>query len=200
MKLTTKIFTIISILFFLSCNSELTTKELNNNFSKEQIHDLNKIIEFYKNEISNSSSSDFKTLFNLQLKEFSEKGKNPKIYDLDYSKQKALYNTISKETFKSIWYFCEQYHSKTDISKRIICFDSKTKYKYFLADVGRYNKHIAEYAKIQNNLGLDTTTWLEQTILMYPKEFDLSDQNIQLIIAIHYLSQNDLNKRNEFLK
>lgn len=200
MNLVSKIFTIISILFFFSCSSELTTKELNNHFSKEEIQDLKKIIEFYKNEISNSSSSDFKTCFNSQLKEFSEKGKNPKIYNLDYSKQKALYNTISKETFNSIWYFCELYDSKTHITKRIICFDSKTKYKNFLADVGKYNKHIAEYAKIQNNSGLDTTTWLEQTILMYPKEFDLLDQNIQLIIAIHYLSQNDRNKRNEILK
>ena len=192
--------TIISVLFFISCNSEPTTKEVSNNFTKAEIKDLNKIIAFYKTEISDNPSSDFEASFKFQLKEFTEKGENSKIYDLDYSKQEALYNSISKETFNAIWSFCELYIFKTDTTKRILCFESKTKYKSFLTDVAKYNKHIAEYEETLNNSASISTTWLEQTIIMYPGEFDLADPNIQLIIAIHYLFQNDINKRNEIMK
>ena len=38
---------------------------------------------------------------------------------------------------------------------------------------------------------------LQQSIYNNPKEFDLDDPNIQLLIAIHYLTLNDQQKRTD---
>ena len=62
------------------------------------------------------------------------------------------------------------------------------------------NKRIAEYAKSINDSGdfssLDLTTW---EILNNRKYFNLNDPNIQLILAIHFLTLNDQLKRKEEL-
>jgi hypothetical protein len=194
------------IIFFFaiiitSCSSEKSTKELDENFSKEEISELNKIIDYYKNEIEGKSNDEFEKIYNRQLDEIVKKGSNSKIYALDFNNQNQFYESLSAELFNEIWYYSEmgkvKFHKEYTI--QITQFQTESKYQNFLSDVGKYNRHIKEYQNNIKNFGVDTTTWLEQTILMYPSDFNLSDPNIQLIISIHHLTQNDRNHRMEKL-
>ena len=197
----TYIFFAISFLLIalISCSENISTKELENNFSRDEIVELEKIITFYKTQISANNNSNFKAIYEKQLKEFSDKGKNANIYTLDFNLQEKLCNSLNPELFSEIWSEGGrvQIINHSEYNTKIFYYNSSGKYLKFLADVGKYNTHIKEFLTVIENLsfGIDTTTWLEQTILMYPNEFDLNDPNIQLIISIHHLSQNDDNNR-----
>lgn len=194
-------FIFLLILILHSCTIEKSTKELENNFTSREISELNKIIEFYKTQIGGQLDDKFEIVFKKQLDTFVANGKNDKIYSLDFDKQTQFYQSLKQEVFDEIWYYSEMIKVKyqEEYKTTIIQYQSESKYQDFLREVGRKNNLITEYKNIIGTFGVDTSTWLEQTILMNPKKFNLSDPNIQLIISIHYLTQNDRNKRLEIL-
>ena len=57
-----------------SCKTFYLKKKKKNNFSTEQISDLNKITTFFKNQICENQNSDFKTCFKKILPELLENG------------------------------------------------------------------------------------------------------------------------------
>jgi len=67
-----------------------------------------------------------------------------------------------------------------------------------LTDLGKTNPRIAKYAKrIWDSGDFYSMDIHYSNILMNKKLFDLNDPNIQLTLAIHYLSLNDTEKRKE---
>ena len=116
---------------------------------------------------------------------------------IDFEKQKELYEQISKSTFNEIWMFCESTFYPSETKAKSLCANATGKYQKFLADLGKTNPRIAKYAeRIQASVdfnGLDIQYW---EALKNKKYFDLNDPNIQLILAIHYLSLNDNATRN----
>ena len=188
-------FTILQLNF--SCKTQYSATELNNNFTTEQKADLKKITDFFKNQMCLNMDSDFKTCYERIPLEYLEAIGNGFWTNIDFEKQKKLYDQISKSTFNEIWMFCESTFYPSETKAKSLCANATGKYQKFLADLGKTNPRIAKYAeRIQASgdfNGLDIQYW---EVLKNKKYFDLNDPNIQLILAIHYLSLNDNATRN----
>ena len=182
----------------LSCASKFSTTELQNHFSKDQINDLQKITEFFKSQICANKSSEFTTCFTETLPALMEYGWEPILENVDFDKQKELYNSISKSTFNEIWDFQKETFITTGLEFRSIGSKYNGKYQKYLTELGKDNSEIKEYAERLIAAGdFESIGLLQQRIYKNPNDFDLNNPNIQLLIAIHYLSQNDQQKRRE---
>lgn len=195
------LFGIIILGLFASCKSQYSTSELKNNFTKSEIQDLNKIREFFISETCIISENDFKDCFKNISHDYLQAYGNGFWENVNFEKQSELYNQISKSTFDKIWSFCPTtYRTEPEKKFKTLCAISGGKYTDYLIEFGKKNKRIAEYAKSINDSGdfssLDLTTW---EILNNRKYFNLNDPNIQLILAIHFLTLNDQLKRKEEL-
>ena len=186
----------------VSCKSQFATNELNHNFTKEQISDLQKITDFFRTQICADENYEFKTCFEKFLPDLVNSNFGYKaIYDkVDFEKQKLMYKSISKNTFDQIWSFCHttNYHLNTEYES--LCGAGYTKqYVKFLIELGKSNKIIADYAdKLIASGDFDSSSYFQQRIYDNKNDFDFSNPNIQLWIAIHFLTQNDQEKRNEY--
>ncbi|MDO5970055.1 hypothetical protein Q4Q35_09560 [Flavivirga aquimarina] len=181
-----------------SCKTQYSVTELNKNFTAEQIADLNKITEFFKSEMCLQMDSDFKTCYERTPHEYLEATGNGFWANINFEKQKKLYEQISESTFKEIWMFCKSKEYPNEKEYKSICANANGKYQKFLTDLGKTNPRIAKYAKrIWDSGDFYSMDIHYSHILMDKKLFDLNDPNIQLTLAIHYLSLNDTEKRKE---
>jgi len=194
----TILFILVIILsqFNFSCKSQYSVNELNKSFSNEEIADLNKIVDFFKNEMCLYTNSDFKNCYKRIPHEYLEATGNPFWININFEKQRKLYNQISKSTFNKIWMFCKTRNYTNGLESKSICAISNGEYYNYLKNIGNKNPRIAKYAEQINASGdflsMNFHYW---NILKLKKYFDLNDPNIQLILAIHYLSLNDQEKR-----
>ena len=192
------IFGIAIIQLNFSCKTIYSTNELKNNFSTEQISDLNKITTFFKNQICENQNSDFKTCFKKILPELLENGQQPIIEKIDFEKQKELYNYISKSTFNEIWEFGKTTYPNTGLELKSLGSKYNGKYQKYLTELGKNNANIKEYTELLIDAGdFESMGLLQQMIKENPEEFDLENPNIQLLISIHYLALNDQQKRTD---
>ena len=180
----------------LSCKAQYSTTELKNNFSTEQISDLNKITDFFKNQICDNKNSVFKTCFSKILPELLENGWQPILEEVDFEQQKELYNSISKSIFNEIWEFGKATYPDTGLELKSLGSKYNGKYQKYLTELRKNNTEIKKYADRLIAAGdFESISLLQQRIYKNPKEFDLDNPNVQLLIAVHYLSQNDQQKR-----
>ena len=109
-----------------------------------------------------------------------------------------MYDRISPSTFDKIWMYCESTYYPIGTKSKDICAVAFGKYQNYLAGLGKANPRIAKYAdRIQASGAFNGFDIQYYEILKPNSVFDLNDPNIQLILAIHYLSLNDQDKRNE---
>ncbi len=183
---------------FLSVDKEYSDYELQNQFTTEQIDDLNKIREFFAEQVC---VSDFKTCYE-QTNHDSLFMMGVGIWNkVDFKEQKKLYKSISESTFNEIWMFCESTFYPSEIKAKNLCAVSNGKYQKYLTELGKSNPRIAKYAERIESFGdFSGLDFRYQEILNDNSSFDLNDPNIQLILAIHYLSINDQVNRNAHLK
>jgi|GEM_PF-2106899 len=178
-----------------------TSIELNRHFTVEQIGDLNRIIDFFKSEICLNQDDDFKTCYQRIPLNFRETSNNSFWTLINFKKQENLYEQISESTFKEIWRFCESTYFPSQTKAQDICAVMNGKYQKYLSELARLNPRIAEYLmRIQASGDFGSFDIRYEQVLKDKKHFDLDDRNIQLILAIHYLSSNDQFKRNAHLK
>ena len=181
-----------------SCKSQYSKAELKNNFSTEQISDLNKITDFFKNQICENNKSDFKSCFSKILPDLLENGWQPILEKVDFEQQKELYNSISKSTFNEIWEFGKATYPDTGLELKSLGSKYNGKYQKYLTELGKSNAEIKKYADRLIAAGdFESMGLLQQRIYNNPKEFDLDNPNVQLLIAVHYLTQNDQQKRTD---
>ena len=182
----------------LSCSTKFTTTELQNNFSKDQINDLQKITEFFKSQICENESSDFETCFTEMLPALLEYGWQPILDNVDFDEQKELYNSISKSTFEEIWEFGKQTYPDTGLELKSLGSKYNGKYQKFLTELGKNNNELKEYADRVIGAGdFESSLILQSRIYNNATDFDLKNPNVQLLIAVHYLSHNDQQKRTD---
>jgi len=192
------IFGVIILHLNSSCETEYSTAELKNNFSNEQITDLNRITEFFKKSVC--ENSEFQDCYE-KTKHDSLQASGVGIWTkIDFNEQIKLYDRISKSTFNEIWMYCESTYYPSKIKAKSLCAVSTGKYQKYLTDLGKTNPRIAKYAdRIQVSGDFNSLDIQYQEVLNNKETFDLKDPNIQLILAIHYISINDQVKRNEDL-
>ncbi|MEL0644392.1 hypothetical protein V6251_08360 [Olleya sp. Ti.3.14] len=192
------IFGVTILQLNFSCKTQYSTTELKNNFSTDQISDLNKITDFFKNQICENKNSDFKTCFNKILPELLENGLFSLLERIDYQNQKELYDSISESTFNEIWGFGKETYRDTGLELKSLSSKYNGKYQKFLTELGRTNNELKEYADRVIGAGdFESMGWLQNRIYLNPSKFDLDNQNIQLLIAIHFLTINDQRNRTD---
>ena len=191
-------FTILQLNF--SCKTQYSTSELKTNFSAEQMSDLNIITEFFKESVCLNMSSEFQVCYE-KTKHDSLQAAGIGIWEkIDFNEQKKLYERISESTFNEIWMYCESTYYPSKTKAKSLCAVATGKYQKYLADLGKANPRIAKYAeRIQASGDFSGLDIQYQEVLKDEETFDLKDPNIQLILAIHYLSINDQATRNEHL-
>ncbi|WP_445716891.1 hypothetical protein [Flavobacterium sp.] len=181
-----------------SCGTKYSTAEMESNFTETEIEDLKQIRDFFIQSVC--GNKDFENCYKktnhdslmLQGNEFWEK--------IDFVEQKKLYERISKTTFDKIWMYYESTYFPSKTKSQDICLATLGKYQNYLIDLGKRNPSIAKYADNIQASGAFSQFYIQyQEILKPNSDFDLNDPNIQLILAIHYLSLNDGMKRNAHL-
>lgn len=188
-------------LFILnSCQTKYSNSELEKNFSKEQIKELKKLTEFFKKEVCLNSESVFGNCFR-KINHDSLFINGVGIWNkIDFDKQKKMYEDINS-SFEEIWLYCESTYYPEKTKAKSLCANTTGLYVKYLTDYGKTNPRIAKYVENILAAGIFSDLYLRhQEILNDNKSFDLNDPNIQLILAIHYLSVNDYAKRNAHLK
>ena len=194
---------ILSILIFPilnSCGTKYSMAELESNFTDEELIDLKNITEFFAQSICVDMKSDFKNCFKKTNHDSLMMNGTGIWAKIDFDEQKKLYEKISPKTFNKIWMYCETTYFPSEIKSQDICAVAMGKYQNYLADLGKENPRIGKYAdRIEASGDFNGFDIQYHEILKMNSDFDLDDPNVQLILAIHYLSINDKANRNSHL-
>ena len=186
------IFGILVLQLNFSCKAKYSTTELKDNFSTEQINDLERITDFFKNQLCLNKRSSFKKCYKKLPHEYLEAIGNPVWSNINFKKQKELYEQISKSTFDEIWGFSKAIYYNKDVTLKSIGSVYNAKYQKYLIELGKRNEAIKVYANKVVMAGDFPSHYLHYSnVIKQKKYYDLNDPNIQLILAIHYLSLND---------
>jgi len=202
MKKIAKVLLIGFLVLQYSCKTDNSMNELENQFTKSEIEDLKTITDFFKSQIcKNSTNSDFKNCYEQILPELVDNGREFIINNVDFNRQKELYESISKTTFTKLWGFTKQRKGYRENNVQIyksISVGTVGVYMNYLSDFGKRNEYISEYKDgIYTRGAIGGFPTLESDIYLNPNSIDLNDFNIQLIISIHYLTLNDNAQREE---
>lgn len=178
-----------------SCKASYYKANLYGDFTQSELKDFNRIVQFFKDETCGNTEFE-KGFRQINYDSLIRKGENIST-KIDFEKQKNLYKEILPSTFNEIWIFCESFFPQTQAKAEDLCLETNGKYLEYLIAFGQDNPKIAEYSKRLQASGDFYQFDIEYKEILTQKEyFDLADFNIQLVLAIHYLSLNDHSKRN----
>jgi len=165
---------------------------MRNNFDKNQIGDLINISNFFQSQICNTDT-DFARCLKSFVPTIPTNFYESFINRIDYKAQEKLYQNISESTFNEIWDLCIATDMNTKKQYTSLCAAGiNGDYLNFLKDVGKYNPYVAEYAELVEGAGdFAPTLYFTHTFFNSVSKSDLSDPNVQLIIAIHILTIKD---------
>ncbi|MGX1927769.1 hypothetical protein [Flagellimonas sp. 2504JD4-2] len=186
-------------LIFGTCFGQNSKVDLKTYFSESEIKDLNLITDFFQTEFCGTKDwTKFGSCITKAL---------PKLNDWEYKylgekiswrKQKRLYSKISDSTFNKIWTISNSTFlvSKPKYEYKSIVFSYNPIVIGFIKELGKSNKFLEYYAeKLEAIGGFTNINLITESLAEHPQEWDLKDRNIQIFLAIHYLTQNDMLKR-----
>ncbi|WP_047414096.1 hypothetical protein [Cellulophaga sp. Hel_I_12] len=193
-------FKLLYILLFVfgTCLGQKTELDLKNYFSKTEIKDLNLITDFFQEQICGTKDrGKFVECITKSLPELVDLENNYVRQKINYRNQKKLYSKISDSTFNKIWAICKTWREvDPKYEYQSICFSQNKLFIDFAKELGKSNKYLEYYAeKLQNIGAFDDGIFLASNIQKAPSNWNLENRNIQIMIAIHYLTQNDMLKR-----
>ena len=199
-----KVTYILIVLFLISCTPE-SIGSLNSDtlikktFNKSEIKDLQKIIDFFNNEICNSNYENLNECYqNYCSKRKKQVELNVEFNtNINFEKQQKLYSKIQNNTFKEIWSFQKSLpiRERKDTLK-YLSFNHNGKFVEFLKQYGNENKKIKNYYE-SFLMFRDISPSMFAGVLMEFEDYDIKDIRSKLIFAIHYLTLNDQNLREE---
>ncbi|WP_426429898.1 hypothetical protein ACPX19_10185 [Winogradskyella sp. HB-48] len=179
-----KVISFLICLTLLSCKKEFSSPELEKHFTESQVEDLNKIRLFFINDIINLDINNFHKNFINEVEKMEASG-SPYI---PKKKIDSVLSSISADTFNEIW---EKHIDSTQFKDKIYNYllpKYQGKYQIFLADISKKNKAVNHYYQRMNNSGDFNRLSMLGYIKEHPKEFDLKNVNIQILLAIQYIS------------
>lgn len=186
-------------LIFGPCLGQSSEVDFKTYFNENEIKDLNAIADFFQSELCGTKEST----------EFGECIKNlvPDIIDLEnnyieknisYRKQKKLYRKISKNTFQKIWALCKSWRSKKPkYEYESLCYSFNPEFKAFVLELGKTSGYLSRYGETLELGGLGNTNFIASNIIEFPQSMNIEDRGVQIVFAIHYLTQNDHLKRDK---
>jgi hypothetical protein len=143
-------------------------------------------------------NDDFKSCTDSIILHLGEYGWQPILDNVDFDAQKELYSRFESDLFSEIWDFCKSRNLRENTTTRKLCLKPDGKYVQFLKDLSDRNPDLEQYYEMITGAGdWESMSLLQQRIFTNPEFYDLKDPSIQVLIAIHYLTQNDQQKRKE---
>jgi len=190
---------IFSNLFLLTYGQKKQT-DLSDFFTMSEIEDLNLIADFFQSELCGSMErSKFGNCINSSLFDLADWSQYYLQDNISWRKQKRLYKQISDSTFSKIWSLCKTWRlQEPKYEYETICFSQKQNFSEFLLALGKSNPYLKSYAIRLVNIGdFESGNFLVWDIVRNPKNWDLEDRNVQIALAVHFLTQNDRQKRDK---
>ncbi|WP_430965316.1 hypothetical protein [Spongiimicrobium sp. 2-473A-2-J] len=182
-------------------NSELN---LNNYFSETEIADLNRMTDFFQSELCGKTDRiEFGECLMVSFPENRELFQYCVSGQISYRKQKKLYKTLNNSTFKKIWALCPStiLITEPEYEYQSICFSGDTQFLAFIKALGEQNEYLKYYGqKLERIGGFDSGTFLSESIIGQSEKWNLDNRNVQIFLAIHYLTHNDLENRDKKAK
>ena len=190
----------LMLLIIGSCSQKDSEKELKPYFSESEIRDLNLIADFFQNEFCGTTD---RTKFGNCLTNAL-----PKLVDwehkylrkkISWRKQKKLYSKISDSTFNKIWGICKNWlHSEPEYEYESICFSYDKTFIAFVKSLEESNPSMEGYGEKLEAVGtFAQTVHIMEDLSRSPENTDLDNRAVQILLSIHFLTENDLMKRDE---
>ena len=189
------------LLIFGTCLGQNSQVDLKTYFSESEIKDLNLITDFFQTELCGTADrTKFGNCISSSL---------PKLNDWEYKylrkkvswkKQKKLYSKISDSTFNKIWAICNSTFlvSKPKYDYKMICFSQNPVIIDFIKALGKSNRFLESYAeKLEIVGGFSNINDVSISLAEHAEQWNLKDRNIQIFLAIQYLTQTDMLKRDK---
>ncbi len=191
---------LICLLSFGICIGQDSKVDLNEYFSDTEIKDLNTITNFFQRELCGIvDKTKFGNCLKLSLPDLADWKQTYVQEKIGWRKQKKLYSKISYSTFHKIWTLCKTWRTiEPKYEYESICFSQNENFMGFLKKVGQSNPYLEGYAEKLENVGsFESGKFLVWNIIEYPQNWNLEDRNVQIVLAIHFLTQNDKQKRDK---
>jgi len=178
-------FIALSFSVLLGCKTYQPTKELQAVFNLQELKDLETIRTFFIKDIMDLKEEDFHLTFRSKIERLEASG----FATISPKKIKQLFNSISKSTFDEIWEIKKQKRSRNNEgSYEYFVPKRNSKYYDFLNRVTEHNSMIKQYYDTTIKAG----DFNHSSMLKYTSDntldFDLKNTNVQIVMAIHYIS------------
>ncbi|WP_299680905.1 hypothetical protein [uncultured Tenacibaculum sp.] len=200
-----KIIYTLLFLVLINCSTKKESNSLYSDtliqktFTKNEIKDLQKILDFFNSEICKSAQENINDCYLNYCSKIRTEIKKHGMYKvhIDFQKQYEIYKQINSNTFSEIWLFQQSLplRERKDTLK-YLGFNNNSKYIKFLNEYGKENKAVKDYVNSFNIASDFGPSMISQVIMNY-EAFQIEDIKSKLLIAIHYLTLNDQNLRKE---
>ena len=168
-------------------------------FTESELKDAEIIFEFFNHSIC----EDFENLsldscYGKFLKELIKKEALGHIeLDISFVRQQAMYEKLDSATFFNFWQFDKMGLSRERIDTlKSMTYNYDGSYVKFLRKVSKRNKAVKYYLSGFEMSG-DVSPTMTASILMKYDHYKINDIRVKFILAMHYLTLNDLWFRRE---
>jgi len=198
-------FLFFPILLIWSCNAKQEIqlekfKTITQTFNAKQVKGLNEILAFFDEEVCKSAGIEGKEVLDCYQKYFEKLALSVETGNLEinisYPKQTEFLSKINPDLFQEIWNerqmikFKDRMHKKIPPDTlQIIFLKLDGGYADFLKIFAKKNDKIKFYSNHLQAVS-DISPSIVADVLMNYKDYDISDEHIRLVIAIHYLTLN----------
>ncbi|ADY29304.1 hypothetical protein [Cellulophaga lytica] len=189
---------LLNLCFFSFGQKEQT--DLSDFFSKSEIKDLNLVTDFFQAELcGNADWTKFGSCIAESKEDLVDWKQNYLEKKISWRKQKKLYSKISDSTFKKIWSLCKTWRTiEPKYEYKSICFSQNKKFIGFVNFLAESNPSLEGYGDKLELVGRFTPTdEILYTLHNFPDGTDLDNRGIQILLAIHFLTENDQAKRDK---
>lgn len=179
------LITALALSMLMACSSYKTTNELQSVFVSDELKDIETIRSFFVEDIMKLNDDNFHFNFRNEMKKLEANG----FASVEPKKINNLLNSLSDENFNEIWKTrTHKLSSRSAIAYEYLVPNESGKYLKFLAKNTQNNSRIKDYydkvLKSGNFSHFSMLNYLNDNSL----DFDLTNTNIQIVLAIHYIS------------
>lgn len=186
------LFSILILLIIFGCKSEKESlrdyPEIQKIFTQAEINDLRLILEFFDNTVCESENVNKRNLAECYEKYFQRLSKEAETGYTDYriseKEVEELFNQIDNSTFNQIWWIIDNERTEN------ILLNTQGQYFQFLKAFGKTNPKAKNYHEYLIMVG-DISPNIVADIFLNYRDYDIDDERIRLLLAIHYLTLND---------
>jgi hypothetical protein len=189
-----KAISLASLFLFLSCNSKQSLEKddlVLSVYSKEEAHDLKKIRDFFtdqiceKTRLENSNPIECYDKFMKDMKKSGSTGTYTYIISSDDIDE--MFKSLESEVSNEIWNR-DTFTNEFGVTHEFLDLNLyKNTYSDFLGLVGENDQAIKEYHEDLLSAGTISATTVA-IMLMFPEKYNTTDEKVQLIIAVHYIT------------